>query len=74
MTAEEQKLLDDAVQNLGEHYDSVQIFCTRHESGENGGTLAVKKGTGNIYARYGQVREWLIQQDEGVKNELKNDE
>jgi hypothetical protein len=52
----------------------VQIFCTRHESGENGGTLAVKKGTGNIYARYGQVREWLIQQDEGVKNELKNDE
>jgi hypothetical protein len=67
MTEIETKLMDDALQGLGEHFDSVQIFVTRHEAGEKGGTLAVKRGCGNIYARYGQIREWLIEQDEGVR-------
>jgi len=48
---------------LGEHFDSVQIFCTRHESGELDGTVYLHLGTGNWFARYGQVREWCVKMD-----------
>ena len=38
-----------------ENFDTVQIFCTRDEGG---GTSEFAVGTGNYYARYGQVRLW----------------
>lgn len=53
-----------AAESLGEHFDSVQIFCSRHESGSHDGTIRVIKGCGNWFARYGQVREWMIREDE----------
>lgn len=52
---------------LGEHFDSVQIFTTRHESSEQDGTVTVHLGVGNWFARYGQVSEWLIKQDEWTR-------
>ncbi len=61
-----------AVSELGEHFDSVQIFCTRHESGEHEGTLKFTLGEGNWFARYGQVREWLIVQDEGSRENARD--
>lgn len=51
------------VQALGEHFDTVQIFCTRHEPFEKDGTISVNLGEGNWHARYGQVAEWMIKQD-----------
>lgn len=45
---------------LTEHFDSVQIIVTvRNEDGTTG-LFAV--GNGNIYARYGSVRDWLRDQ------------
>lgn len=48
-----------ALRELGEHFDTVQIFATRHESGEENGTVHVSLGLGNWYARFGQVQMWL---------------
>jgi hypothetical protein len=50
-------ILRQVASRLAEHYDTVQIFCTRHEPTE-AGTVAVSFGYGNSYARLGQVREW----------------
>lgn len=52
-----------AIDELSEHFDSVHIFCTRYE-GPDIGTVQVNRGTGNWYARSGQIQEWLIKNAE----------
>lgn len=50
---------------LSEHFDTVQIFCTRYnpnkttDSDEDGTTSRVNMGIGNFFARYGLVAYWL---------------
>lgn len=65
------KLLDEHVDKLMEHFDSVQIFATRQHSAVTGdsdkNTMSCESGGGNFYARMGQVREWLIRQDTYVE-------
>lgn len=51
--------IDEALSTLGEYFDTVQIFATRHESGMLNGTIHTSKGVGNWFARYGQIRSWL---------------
>lgn len=77
MSADETKdteLLKVAVQSLGEHFDSVQIFATRHESGERNGTVCVNQGTGNWYARYGYVKEWITMEEEVTRAKVRKDD
>lgn len=47
------------VATLAEHFDTVQIFCTRHDQAGEGGTVNVNWGAGNFFARYGHVRMWV---------------
>ena len=68
--SESEQLIVRAAEQLGEHFDTVQIFVTRHESGDKGGTLHNEAGVGNWYARYGQVREWVMQQEEVGRREV----
>lgn len=49
-------LVEKATDGLGEHFDSVRIFVTKHEDGS---TLALTRGNGNNYAQIGQVSEWI---------------
>lgn len=60
MTSEEKEqalsLVVKAVNELGEHFDSVRIFVTR-QSGDS--THALTRGGGNHYASLGQISEWL---------------
>jgi len=51
------KLLKDACEILRQHFDTVQILCTRYES-DLIGTFRVHWGSGNFYARYGNARLW----------------
>jgi hypothetical protein len=64
------ELVKQAAISLGEHFDSVQIFCTRHESGEQDGTVTVKYGTGNWFARYGQIKDWVLVEEESSKSKI----
>lgn len=61
-----QELLDKAAQDLSEHVDSVQIFCTLHQ-GDATVTAAYDSGSGNIFARIGQIKDWVIRQDQFTK-------
>lgn len=53
-------LLERHTKQLMEHFDSVHIFCTRHDGTE--GTLNADYGNGNWYARYGQIELWIQNQ------------
>jgi len=66
--------LEKALSELGEHYDSAQIFATRHEAGTLGGTVRAALGCGNWYARYGQVQEWIVRQDEQTRISERSDD
>jgi len=67
------KLLEDAAKKLGEHFDSVQIFATRHEPTIEDGTITVSYGVGNWFARYGQIKEWLIKSDERTRQAVRDE-
>lgn len=67
MSAQQDKdmaLVKQHLDKLGEHFDSCHIFCTRYEPEIEGGTISVQMGIGNWHARYGQIVEWTIKQDE----------
>lgn len=51
--------LREAVAVLGEHFDCVQIFANRYEEGGDGNTTRYNTGTGNWYARFGHIAEWV---------------
>lgn len=55
------------VEQLGEHFDTVQIFATRHVPGDDNGTICVNRGSGNWCARYGQITEWVKYEDERIR-------
>ncbi len=54
----DQKLAKAHCGQLCEHFDTVQIICTRFESDKDG-TIMASVGIGNYYARRGSVIEWL---------------
>ncbi len=68
------KRIEACLQHLGEYFDAVHIFATRHEAGEEGGTIKVQKGVGNWYARYGQIHEFMITTDEDARIYARKDE
>lgn len=67
------RMVRECVDKLGEHFDSVQIFCTRHESGQEGGTINIPLGTGNWFARYGQIRNWINKEEESSREEIRRE-
>ena len=69
LEAEDIKTVDAHIDQLMEHFDSVQIMVTRHMPTELDGTVQISRGAGNWYARYGQVREFLIIEDERIRRQ-----
>lgn len=59
-------LIDKHVNALSEHFDAVHIFVTRNE-GDKDQTRCANRGSGNWHARYGQIREWLIYEDQRIR-------
>jgi hypothetical protein len=59
-----------AIDNLGEHFDTVQIFCTRNGI-EDQSLVNVTAGIGSWYARYGQVKDFILRAEERVKCDIR---
>lgn len=78
MNNDEQKndmeLIQKHVDALSEHFDTVQVFVTSKQEGLEGNTINANIGSGNWFARYGQVRTWLLKADERSKLEVKEEE
>jgi hypothetical protein len=62
--------LREVVAKLGEHFDCIQIFASKYEDGD---TISWHQGLGHWTARYGQVREWVIKQEEGMRCDRRQD-
>ena len=60
-----------AIEVLGEHFDAVQIFATRYDPPD--GTVNVHDGTGNWFARFGQVSDWLTKNTERTRQEARTE-
>lgn len=61
------EMLKKHLHELGEHFETVHIFLTKHEPVIDEGTVTLQMGVGNWYARYGQITEWKIKQDERIR-------
>ena len=57
------------VDNLIEHFDTVTVLVTRHDQAELNVSMTIVMGAGNWFARYGQMRTWLIRQEEKARHE-----
>ncbi len=60
----DKRIIEKAVEQLGEHFDSVQVFVTKFEP--NGGeqaTIELFSGSGNWLTRYGQVKDWVLRRE-----------
>lgn len=72
MDANEGDAVMDLVQKhadmLCEHFESVQIFCTKSSDDGTGETMSFITGSGNRYANYGLVRLWMIREDQRIKD------
>lgn len=72
------KIVRDHVTRLSEHFSTVEIFVTRDpvEVGDNAGdTVAMRAGSGNWYARLGQIEEFVREQDAKARaNAVREDE
>jgi hypothetical protein len=66
----EKKLVDDAAAKLGEHFEQVHIFVNLSRGRETG-TEAYSEGIGNWWARIGQIRDFLMCEDEGQKEKTR---
>lgn len=64
--------LREACECLGEHFDTVQIFATRYETHDIG-TVNVNFGTGNWFARLGQISTWLTKEAESSKEDIRRE-
>ena len=67
MTEQQLSPLKKAIHDLGEHFESVQIFVSTHQPAEVGRTVHASAGVGNWYSRYGQIREWIIRTEEETR-------
>lgn len=54
----ENSIITKALRDLGEYFDTVQLFVSRYDH-ESGGTVSKVAGSGNIYARMGHTGHWL---------------
>lgn len=70
MDEDSNKFIEDLVRKhaaqIGEHVDTVHVFVTKHGIGGEV-TKSFHYGVGNLYAREAHIREWIITQEEYVR-------
>jgi len=64
---EQQKIIQQAVDQLREHFDSVTILVTKDEVDR---TTNAVGGGGDFFARYGMIKHWLMREEEKTKREV----
>lgn len=60
-----------SIDTLGEFYGAVQIFVSRDSDDGDGGTINLTRGTGNWFARYGHVKNWINEVEENTRDEAR---
>lgn len=66
-----QKIIASHAVQLGEHFDSVQIICTRYD-GVSGQSYKASAQYGNWYTNYGAAREWVAEKDQELRDRTRH--
>jgi predicted CoA-binding protein len=67
---EKQELIQSLIESITDRFDTIQVFTTSHNR-ETGETTYIGMGTGNFYARIGQIKEWLQLQKDIINQKAK---
>lgn len=70
-------MIKEHLRQLIEHgdFDTVHIFASRHQPGsKSSGTRVMQFGLGHWHARYGQIREWVVKEEEKMRMEERDAE
>ena len=68
------KWLNRLADVIDERFDSVLILVTKRDITKTGSTAHFSIGRGNYYARMGQVREYLVKEDEISRVEARGED
>ncbi len=71
MSQSTEDILDGHVAQLMEHFDTVEIFVTSYQPNQT--TNYTARGSGNWFARKGQIQEWIMRSDRIVCEEVRNE-
>lgn len=66
------KMIKMHAARLGEHFDSVLILVTRHDTKEHK-TVQLATGEGNFSARYGLAKEWVLKEEATMARDRRDD-
>jgi hypothetical protein len=67
---EKSELIQSLIESIEDRFNTIQVFTTSHDPA-TGETTYIGMGTGNFYARIGQIDEWLRMQKEIVSEKAK---
>lgn len=68
----ESEIVQRHVNQLSEHFDTVQILVTRYDRQQC--TTNIARGTGNWFARYGQMRSFVMREDERERKTIERED
>ena len=68
-TEEALRLAKECSAKISEFADTVQVFISVYDA-STGTTRHITHGAGNWFAREGQVREWVLQNEERSRSEV----
>jgi hypothetical protein len=72
MTNDEAKaLVGKHASELSEFFDSCRIFVSWPHADDAHRTLTFDSGRGNWFAQYGQIRQWVIAEDELLRKSVR---
>ncbi len=64
--ADDRSMIQQHVNALAEHWESVHIFCSRHD-GAKEQSRCINLHSGSWFTRYGQIREWVEYEEERIR-------
>lgn len=66
---EADRLVNEAVQKISEYVDAVTIFVSKKREDGQSGTWRLVMGSGNWYARYGQIKQWVLVEENQTRSD-----
>jgi hypothetical protein len=63
------RLMEQMIDRLIEHCDAVTVFVQKRNGPDTEGKTM---GRGNYWARVGQIKDWLLREEERAKLEVKH--
>jgi hypothetical protein len=72
--SEAKALVAKHASELAEQFETVRIFVSWPHADDAHRTMTYDTGRGNWFASYGQIRQWVIAEDEALRKSVRESE